>query len=79
MSNKREDRKIWNSSNTDQSLAVYLAETGRTEPTSRVDILTPRDKNGDEMVISVDKGTVTIGKLIGYEVHDVMSIILPEI
>lgn len=79
MLNKIEDRKTWNSPRMSQSLAVYLAETGRTEPTSRVDILTPRDENGDEMVVSVDNGKVTIGKLIGHTVHDVMTIILSEL
>ena len=70
MLEKRDYKKIWNSIDVANSLAVYLSESGRTDPTSRVDILTPKDENGDEMVVSVCGESVTIGKLIGHEVHE---------
>ncbi len=63
----------------DQSLAVYLVETGRTDKTNRVDILTPRDENGDEMVVSVDCESITISRLSGTVVTDLKRILLEEV
>lgn len=62
-----------------KTLAVYLVETGRTDRTERVDIMTPRDENGDEMVVTIDSTTVTISKLSNDNVEEKLRIILPEL
>ena len=62
-----------------KSLAVYLVETGRTDRTERVDILTPKDENGDELVISVDSTSVTISKLSGTQMVQKTKILLTTV
>ena len=60
-------------------LAVYLMETGRTDHTERVDILTPRDEKGDEIIVSVDSSSITISRLSGIKIVELKQIILSEV
>lgn len=62
-----------------KSLAVYLLETGKTDRTDRVDILTPRDSEGNELVVSVDAESVTISKLEDCSETEVLQIILSDL
>ena len=62
-----------------ESLAVYLVETGRTEKTDRVDVLTPRDENGVEMVVSIDSNEVIISTLCDSATTEKLRIILSDV
>ncbi len=62
-----------------KALAVYLVETGQTEKTDKVDILTPRNEAGDEMVVSVESDCVVISKLSNSSVEEVLKITLSEL
>ena len=62
-----------------KALAVYLVETGQTERTDKVDILTPRDDLGDEMIVSVAADTVVISKLSSSNVKEVLKITLADL
>ena len=62
-----------------KALAVYLVETGQTEKTDKVDILTPRNEAGDEMVVSVQSDCVVISKLSNSAVEEVLKITLSEL
>ncbi len=63
-----------------RALAVYLIESGRTElQTDKVDILTPRDERGVEMVISVDADEVVISQLFDTVVKERLKITLADL
>tara|TARA_Y100000114_G_scaffold157313_1_gene189584 strand:+ start:4578 stop:4784 length:207 start_codon:yes stop_codon:yes gene_type:complete len=65
-----------------KSLSVYLIESGETgtgKQTERVDIITPRDSSGDEMIISVEAGEVVISKLVNSTVVEKKKILLSEL
>ena len=65
-----------------KSLSVYLIESGETgtgKQTDRVDIITPRDSSGDEMIISVEAGEVVISKLANSTVVEKKKILLSEL
>lgn len=65
-----------------KSLSVYLIESGETgtgKQTSRVDIITPRDSAGDEMVISVEAEEVVISKLVNNTMVEKKKILLSEL
>ena len=65
-----------------KSLSVYLIESGETgtgKQTERVDIITPRDSSGDEMIISVEAEEVVISKLVNSTVVEKKKILLSEL
>lgn len=63
-----------------KALAVYLIESGRSEvSTDKVDILTPKDADGVEMVISVDAEYVTVSRLLDAQIEEKIKITLDEL
>jgi len=65
-----------------KALSVYLIESGQVDApkqTERVDVFTPKDENGDEIIVCIEAETVTISKLMDSIVVEKQKIVLAEV